>query len=214
MNVFSFVWGANSRRTGHRAHDSFAAARRPVRGPVRAAAATASGGDIAAAAGPDHCRVREPERRRAGLASGSSAAQRTLRPMPYLHLDLPVVLTAPDRAGLAVRLAHVYADVMETNPERVTIAFRELVENGVVRIGPDGDLEAVIMVNCDVRRGRPPEQRERLGDAVAALLEEALGWERRRTILEFTQHDGDEVWRSTGLGHDWSPAEAAAGDPA
>jgi phenylpyruvate tautomerase PptA (4-oxalocrotonate tautomerase family) len=130
--------------------------------------------------------------------------------MPYLHLDLPLSVAPGDRAAIAVRLAHVYADVMETNPERVTIAFRELGENGVVRVGPDGELETVVMVNCDVRRGRPPEQRERLGHAVATLLEETLDWPRRRTILEFTQHDGDEVWRSHGLGTDWSPAEAAS----
>jgi phenylpyruvate tautomerase PptA (4-oxalocrotonate tautomerase family) len=128
--------------------------------------------------------------------------------MPYLHLDLPLSVAPADRAEIAVGLAHAYARVMETNPERVTVAFRELGENGVVRIGPDGALETVVMVNCDVRRGRPPEQRERLGDAVAALLEVALGWPRRRTILEFTEHAGDEVWRSTGLGADWSPAEA------
>jgi phenylpyruvate tautomerase PptA (4-oxalocrotonate tautomerase family) len=129
--------------------------------------------------------------------------------MPYLHLDLPLAVSAPDRADLAIALAHVYADVMQTQPERVTVAFRDLGANGVVRIGPDGALESVVMVNCDVRRGRPPEQRERLGDAVAAVLEERLDWPRRRTVLEFTQHDGDEVWRSTGLGNDWSAAEAA-----
>jgi phenylpyruvate tautomerase PptA (4-oxalocrotonate tautomerase family) len=131
--------------------------------------------------------------------------------MPYLHLDVPVAVTPGERAGLAARLAHVYADVMETNPERVTVAFRELGENGVLRIGPDGVPEPVVMVNCDVRRGRPPEQRERLGGAVAAVLEDVLGWPPRRTVLEFTQHAGDEVWRSTGLGTDWSPAEAHDG---
>jgi phenylpyruvate tautomerase PptA (4-oxalocrotonate tautomerase family) len=130
--------------------------------------------------------------------------------MPYLHLDLPVAVAPAHRAVIAPRLARVYAEVMETNPERVTVAFRELGENGVVRIGPDGVLETVVMVNCDVRRGRSPEQRERLGDAVAAALEETLDWPRRRTILEFTQHAGDEVWRSTGLGTDWSPDEATA----
>ena len=130
--------------------------------------------------------------------------------MPYLHLDLPLAVAAADRAEIATGLAHTYARVMETNPERVTVAFRELGDDGVVRIGPGGVLETVIVVNCDVRRGRPPEQRERLGDAVAALLEEALGWPRRRKILEFTEHAGNEVWRSTGLGTDWSPREAGA----
>jgi phenylpyruvate tautomerase PptA (4-oxalocrotonate tautomerase family) len=130
--------------------------------------------------------------------------------MPYLHLDLPVAVAPADRAEVAARLARTYADVMETNPERVTVAFRELGENGVVRLRSDGALETVVMVNCDIRRGRADEQRERLGDAVAAVLEEALGWPRERTLLEFTQHAGADFWRSTGLGTDWTPEEAAA----
>jgi len=130
--------------------------------------------------------------------------------MPYLHLDLPVAVAPDDRAQIAARLAQVYAGVMETNPERVTVAFRELGENGVVRLRSDGELETVIMVNCDIRRGRPPEQRERLGDDVADVLDDVLGWPRERTLLEFTQHAGDEFWRSTGLGTDWTPEEAAA----
>ena len=130
--------------------------------------------------------------------------------MPYLHLDLPVAVAPAERAEIAPRLAGVYADVMETNPERVTVAFRELGENGVVRLRPDGALETVVMVNCDIRRGRAAEQRERLGDAVAAVLGEVLDWPRERTLLEFTQHAGDEFWRSTGLGTDWTPEEAAA----
>jgi phenylpyruvate tautomerase PptA (4-oxalocrotonate tautomerase family) len=130
--------------------------------------------------------------------------------MPYLHLDLPVAVAPGDRAEIAARLARTYADVMETNPERVTVGFRELGENGVVRLRPDGELETVVMVNCDIRRGRADEQRERLGDGVAAVLDDALGWPRERTLLEFTQHAGDEMWRSTGLGTDWTPEEAAA----
>jgi phenylpyruvate tautomerase PptA (4-oxalocrotonate tautomerase family) len=130
--------------------------------------------------------------------------------MPYLHLDLPLVVSPPDRADIAGRLARLYADVMETNPERVTVAFRELGANGVLRTGSDGTPETVVMVQCDIRRGRPPEQRERLGEAVADLLADALGWPVGRIVLEFTQHTGDEFWREGGLGSDWTPAEATA----
>src|SRR5215211_6836382 len=103
--------------------------------------------------------------------------------MPYLHLDLPLAVPAADRAAIGGRLARLYAEVMETSPERVTVAFRELGENGIVRTGPDGTVEPVVVVQCDIRRGRPPEQREHLGAAVAALLEEELGWPRGQTIL-------------------------------
>jgi phenylpyruvate tautomerase PptA (4-oxalocrotonate tautomerase family) len=130
--------------------------------------------------------------------------------MPYLHLDLPLAVPAADRARIAGRLARLYADVMETNVERVAVAFRELGENGVVRTGADGAAEPVVVVQCDIRRGRPAEQRERLGATVAALIQDELGWPPARTILEFTQHAGDEFWREGGLGTDWTPAEAAA----
>jgi phenylpyruvate tautomerase PptA (4-oxalocrotonate tautomerase family) len=130
--------------------------------------------------------------------------------MPYLHLDVPFAVSAADRSSIAGRLARLYADVMETNPERVTVAFRELGENGVVRTGADGEVEPVVVVQCDIRRGRHAQQRERLGAAVAVLLEEALGWPPARTILEFTQHAGDEFWREGGLSADWTPTEAAA----
>jgi len=129
--------------------------------------------------------------------------------MPYLHLDLPLAVAPADRADIAGRLARVYGDVMETNPGRVTVAFRELGENGVMRTGADGTPEPVVIVNCDIRRGRPPEQRHRLGAAVAELLGEALDWPVDRVFLEFTQHAGDEFWREGGLVGDWTPDEAA-----
>src|SRR4051812_42682609 len=128
--------------------------------------------------------------------------------MPYLHLDLPVAVAPPERAEIAARLARLYAEVMQTSPQRVTVGFRELGENGLLRLTPDGEPETVVMVNCDIRRGRPPAQRERLGAAVAELLQDTIGWPPERTVLEFTQHAGDDFWRSTGLGSDWTPGEA------
>ena len=130
--------------------------------------------------------------------------------MPYLHLDLPLAVAPDERAEIAGRLARLYADVMETNPERVTVAFRELGENGVLHTSPDGTVETVLMVQADIRRGRPPEQRARLGEAVAWLLGEVLDWPVSRIVIEFTQHSGDEFWRDGGLSADWTPAEAGS----
>jgi phenylpyruvate tautomerase PptA (4-oxalocrotonate tautomerase family) len=127
--------------------------------------------------------------------------------MPFLHLDLPLErLAVDDRRRIAERLAQLYADVMQTYPGRVTVAFRVLGEAGVLRLG-----EPIVMVQADIRRGRPPEQSERLGAGIAELLERELGWPPAQTVVEFTQHPGDEVWRVDGLGTDWSPAEAADG---
>jgi phenylpyruvate tautomerase PptA (4-oxalocrotonate tautomerase family) len=127
--------------------------------------------------------------------------------MPYLHLDLPLSVRAADRARIAARLARLYAEVMETEAWRVTVAFRELGENGVVRLGGEDTVEPVLMVQCDIRRGRPAEQRERLGAGIAAVVDDELRWPTSHTIVEFTQHAGDEFWRADGLSRDWAPDE-------
>jgi phenylpyruvate tautomerase PptA (4-oxalocrotonate tautomerase family) len=124
--------------------------------------------------------------------------------MPYLQLDLPFAVAADRRPELAARLAAVYADVMDTVPQVVTVAFRELGENGVLRNTDAGVVPAVV-VGCDIRRGRAPEVRLELGHRVAALIEETLGWPRDRVILEFTQHSGDEIYREGRLSADWAP---------
>ena len=128
--------------------------------------------------------------------------------MPYLHLDLPLAVHPGDRARIAGRLARLYAEVMQTSPRRPTVGFRELGEQGVLRLGADGEVERVVLVQCDIRRGRPAEQRERLGAGIAAVLEEELSWPVSHTIVEFTQHAGDEFWRADGLSRDWTPSEA------
>jgi phenylpyruvate tautomerase PptA (4-oxalocrotonate tautomerase family) len=128
--------------------------------------------------------------------------------MPYLHLDLPFAVHSGDRARIARRLARVYAEVMQTSPRRPSVGFRELGEHGVLRLGEDGEVEPVVLVQCEIRRGRSAEQRERLGAAIAAVLGEELSWPVSHTIVEFTQHAGDEFWRADGLSRDWAADEA------
>jgi hypothetical protein len=53
----------------------------------------------------------------------------------------------------------------------VSVAFRELGENGVLRPGPDGRPAPAIVVTCDIRAGRPAETRLQLADALAHLLQ-------------------------------------------
>jgi phenylpyruvate tautomerase PptA (4-oxalocrotonate tautomerase family) len=128
--------------------------------------------------------------------------------MPYLHVDLPLAPGSVDRAGLAERIARRYAEVMETNADRVTVGLRELGDQGVLRLTADG-MRPAIVVQCDVRRGRPQDHRRRMGDALAALLEEELGWPAERVVVHFTQHAADEIYRDRHLVEEWSPDEAA-----
>ncbi len=130
--------------------------------------------------------------------------------MPYLHFDLPARYPAATKRALAARLGALYAEIMETSPRIVKVAFRELGEENLFRCGaPDGGVEPVVVVQCDIRRGRPVEQRARLAEAIVAACSEALGIDAAMIELEFSQHSGDEMYRRGAFAQDWTAAESA-----
>jgi phenylpyruvate tautomerase PptA (4-oxalocrotonate tautomerase family) len=103
---------------------------------------------------------------------------------------------------------------MQTTPDLVHVTFRELGEGSVWRYGKDA-AEPSAVLTCEVRRGRPPEQRARLAEALLAAIVQALGLDPVDLPVEFTQHAGDEIYMQErvdgvlqgGLGRDWSPSE-------
>ena len=104
--------------------------------------------------------------------------------MPYLHLDLPLAVHSGARARIAGRLARLYAEVMQTSPQRPAVGFRELGEHGVLRLGADGEVEPVLLVQCDIRRGRPANGPKRLpGTGVMCGGQDSLDRAARHTAV-------------------------------
>jgi phenylpyruvate tautomerase PptA (4-oxalocrotonate tautomerase family) len=127
--------------------------------------------------------------------------------MPYLQLDVPHRYPVEVKRRLARRMGELYARIMETNPGRVRVAFRELAEGSLWQCG-EGEPRPGAVLACDIRRGRPPAQRAELAQALIDACAEALDL-RGEVLVEFTQHAGDELYRpGQGWAADWTPAEA------
>ena len=134
--------------------------------------------------------------------------------MPHLQIDFPGHVPTTTKRDLALRLGHLYADIMQTTPDLVHVTFRELGEGGVWRCGEHAAVPSAVL-SCEIRRGRPPEQRARLAEALINACVEALGIDPAGFPAEFTQHAGDEIYMKDyvdgvlhgSLGHDWSPNE-------
>ena len=127
--------------------------------------------------------------------------------MPYLQLDVPRRYPVEVKRPLAERLGNIYADVMQTTPNKVAIAFRELGTGSLWLCGA-GEPTPAAVIMCDIR-GRPAEQRARLAEALVAACAEALALPSAALLVEFTQHAGDEILvLGRGLARDWTPAEA------
>jgi phenylpyruvate tautomerase PptA (4-oxalocrotonate tautomerase family) len=133
--------------------------------------------------------------------------------MPHLQLDTAWSYPVEVKRELARRFGEVYAETMQTSPDIVDVTIREL-NGGVWRCGDEPRPAAVL--SCDIRRGRPAEQRARLGAALFKVCEEVLGIDPLLFRVEFTQHAGDEIYAAididgvvhTGFSPDWSPGEA------
>jgi phenylpyruvate tautomerase PptA (4-oxalocrotonate tautomerase family) len=128
--------------------------------------------------------------------------------VPYLQLDVPNHYPLDVKRNLARRLGAKYARIMQTAPDLVTVAFRELGEGGVWCCS-DGEPEPAALLSCDIRRGRDVEQRAKLAQALIDVCVETLGLRSDRIAVEFTQHSGDEMYRhGRGWGAEWTAAEA------
>ena len=133
--------------------------------------------------------------------------------MPYLQLDLPARYAPDVKRRVAGRLGALYAEVMQTRRSMVNVGFRELGEDNLYRCG-DGEPVAGLVVMCDVRRGRPADQRRRLAEGILAICADELGVRADAAVVQFTQHAADEMYRDGGWGREWSVAEAAPPDEA
>lgn len=126
--------------------------------------------------------------------------------MPYLQLDTPFSHTVEVKRQLARRLGEIYAQVMRSDINRLTVAIRELGDGGVWRCGAEGPRPAALLM-CDIRRGRTAEHRAELARQLVAACIEILGLCEDNLNLEFTQHAGDEMYHTMygGLSDDWTP---------
>ena len=130
--------------------------------------------------------------------------------MPYLQLDVNDHYTRDQKHALAKKLCQTYTAMMTVDIRRISVAIREVGDGGVWRtVNDSGDLEPVSVLMCDIRKGRPPEQRMALAKRLIADCVEILGLREDRLNVEFTQHTGDEMYHPTlgGFSPDWSPDE-------
>jgi phenylpyruvate tautomerase PptA (4-oxalocrotonate tautomerase family) len=130
--------------------------------------------------------------------------------MPYLQLDVNGHFPVKDKQRLAARMCETYAQMMQVDIRRISVAIRELGDGGVWRI-PEvgGEPVPVSLMMLDIRKGRPPELRMEVAKALCAHCIEILGLREDRLNVEFTQHTGDEMYHPTlgGYSPDWAPGE-------
>ena len=130
--------------------------------------------------------------------------------MPYLQLDVTQSYSSEEKMRLAAAMTETYAHMMSVDIRRISVAVRELGQGGLWRVPvPGGEPVPVSMLMLDIRKGRPAELRMQLARALCQHCTEILGLQADRLNVEFTQHDGDEMYHPAlgGFSPDWTPGD-------
>ncbi len=126
--------------------------------------------------------------------------------MPYLQLDVNGHYNVAEKQLLASRMCTTYARMMSVDIRRISVAIRELGEGSVWRIPEvDGEPTPVSLLMLDIRKGRSAGLRMDVAKALCAHCIDILGLREDRLNVEFTQHDGDEMYHPAlgGYSPDW-----------
>src|SRR5262249_38985262 len=106
--------------------------------------------------------------------------------MPYLQLDASHHYAVDVKRALARRLGESYARIMQTTPELVTVAFRELGEGGVWCCGAGEPEPAALLAGADRRLCRDVGAAQRPSRRGVYAAHAGRGWASEWTPAEAT----------------------------
>lgn len=129
--------------------------------------------------------------------------------MPYINVNLPIKISKNQKTELAHEMILAYSEIMQTQRWRPNIGISEFGEGNLVHLAEEV-LEPIIMVLVEYRRGRPNELRLELARRIAKACHQILNFPEKNVFVEFTPHDGNEMYRNGDWVAEWSPSEATA----
>ncbi|WP_137285250.1 tautomerase [Halorussus salinisoli] len=125
--------------------------------------------------------------------------------MPLLQFDVTYDASADEKDAFADEVTRLYTDIMETTAEHVAVTLRDRSDAdlhlGRAESGP------ILLLNADVREGRPVEKRREFALAVMDAANERWGVPEPNAKVVFTQHAGPEMMGYDRIGDDWDAAE-------
>jgi len=127
--------------------------------------------------------------------------------MPHLSFEINRAVSDAAKIAFAKRVRQLFADVMDTGTEHVSISIHECGMHDI-SIGRVKEPEkGIALVDADIRRGRTPAQRRTLGLGFIGLLQEFMNIPPEHVYITFTQHPGEDFHLSERILSDWQQDE-------
>jgi len=127
--------------------------------------------------------------------------------MPHLQFEINRNVTDANKATLADRVRKLFAEVMGTGTDHISISIHECGTHDL-SIGRVKDPQrGVALINADLRRGRTLDQRRSLATGFIDLLHELLKIPPEHVYITFTEHPGEDFHLSDRFLQDWQQRE-------
>lgn len=112
--------------------------------------------------------------------------------MPHLQVDINQTLTREQKVLVIARMKQLFSEVMDTGTDHIAVSIRE---HGTYNldIGRARDHEkGIVLINADIRKGRPMAQRRDLSVGFIDVFDELLGTPREQVYVTLTEHKGED----------------------
>ncbi|MFD1567731.1 tautomerase [Halolamina litorea] len=122
--------------------------------------------------------------------------------MPLLTITASV--DPGDTQSFLADVADLYADSMDSEMRFLTANFRHSDREGLWLGRADPD-EPVVLLEADIREGRPADQRRSFALAFMEHVRERWGVPEANMKVVFTEHEGAHLMGYDRVGGDWEP---------
>jgi phenylpyruvate tautomerase PptA (4-oxalocrotonate tautomerase family) len=124
--------------------------------------------------------------------------------MPLLSITGSVDADAAGKADLFETTGDAFVDVMDSRRSFLSVTYDHLPRDSIWlgRADPEAD---VVLLEADVREGRPAEQRREFAMAFMDAVHEQWGVPRPNLKVVFTEHEGPHLMGYDRVGGEWEP---------
>jgi len=133
--------------------------------------------------------------------------------MPHLQFDINIRATNDDKVFFSEKIKALFADVMGTGTEHISISIREHDTYNLF-IGRVADnSEGIALVNADIREGREILKRRLLALGFMGIIADVWEIPHQNIYVTFTEHKGEDFHLHERYLSSWQDGEDPLHDP-
>ncbi|MFB6310893.1 MAG: 4-oxalocrotonate tautomerase family protein [Salinirussus sp.] len=124
--------------------------------------------------------------------------------MPLLSLTGSINPEPAAKTEFFESVADTYVDIMDSKRSFLSVSYDRL-DRSDLWLGRADPEEPILLLEADIRKGRPTEQRREFAVAFMDAARDRFGLPRENLKVVFTEHEGPHLMGYDRVGGSWDP---------